>query len=176
MNDRLDTQTKEWLVHAREKYPAPLALIASELLYELSAARPNYMRCFLLQIDLFEVGVALFSFIQVAQLHRSGQPLKASEAAVLQLRDNPALCTGHWWGLLRETSRDVHGLPAGSVSGLARELAGIYFDPAGRAAQLGKMLDQVPGLRNRFKGHSWTLPEEQYEAQAKNLLSTVLGY
>jgi hypothetical protein len=169
-------EAREPLQAARERYPAPLAWVASELDYELSATHPNFMRCFLLEIDLFEISVAFFAFIQVAQLIKSGRALKSAEAAVMQLRDNPQMCTGHWWGLLREASRDVHALPAEAPAAIARELAGLYFDPAGRAARVGKMLDQVPGLRNRIKGHSWTLPGEQYESHARELLATVSSY
>jgi hypothetical protein len=182
MNDPL-AAAREVLAGVRERYPAPLAALAAELLYEFSAARPNHMRCFLLEVDLFEVSVAFFSFVQLAHLHRAGVPLRASEAAVGQLRDNPALCTGHWWGLLRETARDVRKLAGeadaeagGPPRGLALELAGLYFDPAGKAAALGKVLDQVPGLRNRVKGHAWTLTDEQYEAHARELLGTVVAY
>jgi hypothetical protein len=175
MNDPLRA-AQEVLAGAKERYPAPLAAIASELLYELTAVRPNYMRCFLLEIDLFEVSVAFFSFVQIAQLHRAGAPPAAAEAAVLQVRDNPALCTGHWWGLLRETSRDVLALPAEAIASASRELAGLYFDPSGNTARLGKMLDRVPGLRNRVKGHTWTLSDQQYQTHACELLGTVTGY
>ncbi len=167
---------RDALVLAQERYPAPLAHVAGELLYELSAARPNYMRCFLLEIDLFEVSVAFFAFVQLAELARRGAPAQAAEAAVRQLHDNPALCTGHWWALLRETARDVQAAREPKPTAVAGDLAGIYYDPSGRAARLGQVLDQVPGLRNRVKGHSWTLPDEQYRKHALDLLDTVAGY
>jgi hypothetical protein len=165
---------REALTLAKERYPAPLAHVAGELLYELSAPRPNYMRCFLLEIDLFEVSVAFFAFIQLAELARRGKA-RASEAAVRQLRDNPILSTGHWWGLLREASRDLREGNASDATAVAQELAGLYFDTAGRPSKLGAILDKVPGLRNRVKGHGWTLTDEQYEKHAVELLESSKG-
>jgi len=165
---------RDILRSVRAHYPAPLATVAGELLYELSAARPSAMRVFLLEIDLFEVSVAFFAFVQVAQLHQSRLELKRAQEAVRQLRDSDGLTTGSWWGLLRETSRDVGGLPA--KTRLAEELARLYYDEAGEAAKPGKLLDLVPGMRNRVKGHTWTLADEQYERHADELLGSVAAY
>lgn len=159
----------EALSAAADGYPTPLAQIASEIGFELAAARPDFMRVFLLEIDLFEASVAFFAFIQLSAIDRAGVEASASREAIANLRSNPHMCTGHWWALLRETSRDVGGA-AKDVAPVARQLAAIHFLDGGKTARLGALLDEVPGLRNRVKGHAWTLPADAYEPIALRLL------
>ena len=169
------------LDRARTRYPAPFSVLASELLFELSTPQPEWGRVFLLQIDLFEASVALLSFVQLAELERLARPLSASTEAVTRLRDGTKLSSGHWWALLRETSRDVKGVSDAPLLEPARIATSLYFaDDAAAARKSGppfaKLLDDVPNLRNRVKGHAWTLPQEEYAEYAGKLLDTTAAF
>ena len=169
------------LERARASYPAPFSILASELLFELSTPAPDWGRVFLLQIDLFEASVAFLSFVQLAELDRRKLPIDAATESVVKLREGAKLSSGHWWAMLRATSQDVRKSAEGGLLEPARIASSLYFsDETGGAARgapaFAKLLDAVPNLRNRVKGHAWTLPPEQYAEHARSLLETTSAF
>lgn len=167
---------REALVHVRDQFPAPFAQLAGELVFELDAQRPDHVRTFLLQIDLFEATVAFFSFLQLAELDARGLPIAAAEPAIAMLRDNPRITTGFWWGLLRETSRDLAAGDARASHPASRLVQQLLVDDSGQATPFARVLDSVPGIRNRIKGHAWTLPPDRYAAESERLLALTGKY
>ena len=169
------------LDRARQELPAPFAPLAAELLFELSTSSPDWGRVFLLQIDLFEASVAFLSFLLLAQLATPNQRILESASSIAKLReDGTKLSTGHWWGLLRAASCDVARAGSPPLEP-ARLASALYFGDASRASGgdgsgIAKLLDAVPNLRNRVKGHAWTLPPEQYEQHARTLLDTTARF
>src|SRR3569623_671221 len=166
----------EVLVHTRDRLPAPFAQLAGELLFELDAAQPDHVRAFLIQIDLFEATVAFFSFLQLAELEARQLASTHSESAITALRDNPRITTGYWWSLLRESSRDLGTQPDGPRHGASRLMQQLLFDETGQSTAFSRVLDSVPGIRNRIKGHAWTLPLERYATESDRLLELTVRY
>jgi len=166
----------EVLVHTRDRLPAPFAQLAGELLFELDAAQPDHVRAFLIQIDLFEATVAFFSFLQLAELEARQLAITHSESAITALRDNPRITTGYWWSLLRESSRDLGTQPDGPRHGASRLVQQLLFDETGQSTAFSRVLDSVPGIRNRIKGHAWTLPLERYATESDRLLELTVRY
>ncbi|MEN9800774.1 MAG: hypothetical protein RL653_4471 [Pseudomonadota bacterium] len=159
------------LDRARTQCPAPLSVLSSELLFELSAREPDWGRVFLLQVDLFEAAVAFFSFVQLAEMQRLEVAPSASLEAITPLRDGGKMSTGSWWRLLRDTSTDLRAKDRALL-----ELPAIAAGLHGPENGFTKQFEAVPNLRNRVKGHAWTLPPEEYAVHAQALLETTRAF
>lgn len=160
----------EKLEDSKKTFPQPISTLSGELLYELSSNSPNYMRIFLLEIDLFEISVLFFSFIQIMNIYSNKTRLKFSFNNIKELYNNDKLCTGNWWGLLRETSRDIiEANKSRNEDSPYIFISQMYYDTIGKKQPFSSILDKIPGLRNKLKGHSWTLSNEKYEYYVKEI-------
>lgn len=161
----------------RRYFPMPFSGFASELLYELSAPNPDWTRIFLIQIDCFEGCVSFFSFILLAEIERHPEiEVKSSANLIQTLYKGGKLSTGHWWALLRDLSKDVQEHKELNLSDAARITLNLFYPnkqelPA-KLHRFKDLLNEVPTIRNRVKGHSFTLPPEQYASHATELLKT----
>ena len=150
------------LIHAvREDYPSSIAVPFAELVSELSLVKRNPAKIFSRMLDLFEISVATAGLATVCDLLAHRVPLTGHHGRMIrELRENTKLSTGFWWELLR------HGLGAAlenNESGFSRELASLYFIRKGNLSEEIALLDAIPEVRNKAKGHSWTMPDEKYE-------------
>lgn len=152
----------------REEYPTAIAVPFADLESELCAVIPNASHIFRRMIDLFEISVTLAGLLCTSDVVRNGQPrTQAAERVLRELRENPRLSTGFWWELLREMLTLRLGAPDG---GFSTELASTYFRGKGESSRTANLLDSIPGLRNRTKGHAWTLPDSRYSSLAEEHL------
>ena len=163
------------LEKVRRDYPVPFSVFASELLFEISAPAPNWTRIFLLQIDCFESSVALFFFILFVEAERHEEVVLQETNNHLQaLRSGKNLSTGHWWAMLRSISQDIDKTKGIQVSDVSKVALSLFFPPKNtkntNKHKFSDALNGIPNIRNRVKGHSFTLPPEQYEQHAKDLL------
>ena len=150
------------LIHTvREEYPSSIAVPFADLVAELSLVKRNPAKIFSLMLDLFEISVATAGLATVCDLLAQRVPLTGQHGRMIrELRENAKLSTGFWWELLR------HGLAAALENnevGFSRELASLYFIRKGNLAEEVALLDAIPEVRNKAKGHSWTMPDEKYE-------------
>lgn len=165
---------QELAAAVREEYPSSIAVPFADLESELYAGHPNPMRVFSRMIDLFEISVTTAGLTAVASMIANRVPVAGNYARVLrELRENPKLSTGFWWELLRET---LSAALEAREEGFAGELAGLYFSKKGKVSENAALLDSIPGLRNRAKGHSWTMPEEKYEELIHQFLPSLSGW
>lgn len=160
------------LEKVRRDYPVPFSVFASEILFEVSAPNPDWSRIFLLQIDFFEASVAFFFFVLLAEVEQHEDiTIKESYNHLKTLRKGKNLSTGHWWGLLRGLSNDASKIDSASLSKMGRVARSLFLPQRSTTGKrLTKLLNEIPEIRNRYKGHSFTLAPEQYAEQAKALL------
>lgn len=169
------------LERARKQYPVPFSVFASELLFELSAPNPNWTRIFLLQIDCFESSVALFFFILFAEMEfHDTLVLQEVSNHLHVLRSGKNLSTGHWWAMLRSISQDINKAKDVPLSEASKVALSLFFPSKGNKSTSKKkfsdVLNGIPNIRNRVKGHSFTLPPEQYEQHAKDMLRSTATF
>ena len=160
------------LERVRRDYPVPFSVLASEILFEISAPNPNWSRIFSIQVDFFEGSIAFFFFVLLAELENHEQvKIKEAYNNLKTLRRGKNLSTGHWWGLLRGLSSDASGVDSSSLSKMGQIARSLFIPPKGKQERkFVDMLNEIPNIRNRFKGHTFTLTTEQYEEQAKLFL------
>ncbi|MAA79661.1 MAG: hypothetical protein CL916_10410 [Deltaproteobacteria bacterium] len=166
------------LERVRRDYPIPFSVLASEILFEISAPNPDWSRIFSIQVDFFEGSIAFFFFVLLAELENHDEvKIKESYNNLKTFRKGKNLSTGHWWGLLRGLSSDASGLDSSSLSKMGQVARSLFIPPKGKEGRkFVDMLNDIPSIRNRFKGHTFTLTPEQYEEQAKILLIKTIQF
>lgn len=143
------------------RLPEPIADAAAAFYAEARASNPDWFRAFHRLIDAFEVSVAFAALVAALGYVRSGARAAPATQAVEALRDQAKLSTGFWWHLLRECLRPFEGAREALF---IPELYDVYFRRDGRIQPGARLLDAVPGLRNRLKGHAFTLPPGRYQS------------
>ena len=141
--------------------PEPVADAGTAFFAEARSSSPDWFRAFHRLIDAFEVSVSFAAITAALSYVRSGVRSASATQAIEALRDQSKLSTGFWWLLLRETLRPFEG----SKDALFwPDLYDLYFRGDGKVQAGARLLDAVPGLRNRLKGHAFTLPAGRYQA------------
>ena len=158
-------EVQKFLENRTQGISGSFSVLASELSFELAAPNPDWDRVFLLQIDCFESSIAFF-FSACCWQRWSVQfdlSLESSASNIQNLRNGTKLSTGHWWSLLRDTTGFARE-PL-ELSPMAQVALSVFFEgkicPLARTTPFPK-LDAIPNIRNRVKGHSFTLTPEQY--------------
>jgi hypothetical protein len=164
--------TPELAQSIRKNYPSAIAVPFADLEAELGSANP--LAQFFRMIDLFEISVTTSALAVTCDLLRQRIPADHNHAVLVQeLGGNGKLSTGFWWELLRvglAVAREHSRL------GFGFELASLYYGKQGRLSDTAAMLDDIPGLRNRAKGHSWTLSDEKYHEHVVGHLPTLAAW
>jgi tetratricopeptide (TPR) repeat protein len=152
---------RELLWLASHQLPEPVADAATAFFAEVRAPSPDWFRAFHRLIDAFEVAVSFTALAAALSYVRSGVRAASATQAIEALRDQSKLSTGFWWLLLRECLRPFEGHQEALFW---PELYDLYFRRDGKVQPGARLLDAVPGLRNRMKGHAFTLPAGRYQA------------
>jgi len=143
-----------------DEYPSVLAVPFADFEAELSLGGRNPLRAFGRMIDLYEIVMITLSLVSACDVLSRPGPYGANlERLFRELRENPKLSSGFWWEMLRELMS--FGLESGAP-GITGELAGRYYNGKGRTTDVVKKLDAIPSLRNKAKGHAWTMSEDKY--------------
>lgn len=156
-------------------FPVPLSTLSGEILFELSGAHPDWMRIFSLEIDFFEIHVSFFSFIVLSELEKHPDVAVHSSISFIEdLAQGTKLSSGHWWAMLREASRDLLQTGHGSMNDVTAIAIQLFFDTrTTQPSRFSKILNDIPNIRNKAKGHSYTLTTEQYTDYAHQLLQYI---
>ena len=148
---------EELLIRVSEGFPAPIANPIMLLEIDLASRHLYYWsRAFGRIIDCFEYSVNFLALVSTAAYLQRHE--KSANHQILTL-SNEKISVGQWFELFRETLK-AHQY--GPPSCLTRHLAANCYKPNGKQTKVGKMLDTIPPLRNKKKGHCWTLPESEY--------------
>ena len=142
-----------------ESYPSPLADPYVKLIREIRRLKPNWEAAYGRYLDCFEISVRFMALVATAACLKNGRPTPQGDAArrIRELIDKPKVSTGDWFGLLRETLKTLQ-----TGSDCASLLAREYYSKGGKQGELADMLNQIPNLRNRTRGHGVTLETVEY--------------
>jgi tetratricopeptide (TPR) repeat protein len=144
--------------------PEPIADAAVAFFAEFNRIEVDWFRAFHRLIDAFEATVAYAAVLSAVAYARGSVRAVDATQAIEVLRDREELSTGHWWYLLKASSGGAERRTTGEfVDGLA----GLAFAASGEAADHAKLLDSIPGLRNRMRGHTFVLPAARYEDETR---------
>ncbi len=141
--------------------PEPVADAGTAFFADARSSSPDWFRAFHRLIDAFEVSVSFAALLAALSYVRSGVRSASATQAIEALRDQSKLSTGFWWLLLRECLRPFEG---NRDALFWPGLYDLYFRGDGKVQSGARLLDAVPGLRNRLKGHAFTLPAGRYQA------------
>jgi hypothetical protein len=135
--------------------PEPIADLY--LAYEYERRRPaaDSMRVFHRMMDTFEGCLALGALVAACDTVQTDTAGHAPHDGVDTLRRSQAASIGVWWHILKQCLHDHSPQQL-----FAPPLLMLVHRHTG----LGHLLDNIPGLRNRMRGHTFTLPTGMYTA------------
>ena len=93
--------------------------------------------------------LSLVSYCEQSEVHNDNV-----ESLLRDLRDNPKLSYGHWWRILRDTTRCFSG--DNREKHLLPEIVDFYFrSGSGKTQPYIDVFEAIPTLRNRAIGHTF---------------------
>jgi hypothetical protein len=139
-----------------ERYPFPLAF--SLRTFETEPGYPKKLHC-------AENVLAYLGTLGIALARDAGLSLSSEDGLGKHLKGcwSRGVSAGHWVRILRETARSLR---ASDGPGRLPEFPSVYWRRSGGESGLGKVLKDIPRIRNDFH-HSRTSPNEYEEAGAE---------
>lgn len=141
----------------KRSYPFPISVYYKRYSKEeriVKKGKEDYKNLFLSMIDLFEITTRYLSIVSLSSYVKNGLMDPSLNIRIGEILTNK-MALGHWFELFRETTRFYK---ENSKEMFMPELVPFLFEN-----KTILLFDQLIALRNKKKGHSYTLTPNEYK-------------
>lgn len=147
----------------KERLPSPVAAAFHSLAIATGGVRPNYLRALNHLIDAAELYTQMCASVALSLLGRSSRTPTAEFSHHLDIFLKTPLNLGHWLNIWKRSAEEV--LRERLDDDRSFEcVARFILDQPGQQRTVLADIDRLPALRNRKRGHTFTLSESDARA------------